>query len=836
MIKFIFRERSDERKYSNTIWMHVVLLILLISFQQLVPLGSGNLFGTEGDWYTQHVAIAETIRQAMLDSGKWIPQYVLLGGGSSIYDFSYYGVLRPDILISCLFPEIEMKYFISGYALLGIYVSGILCYFWLKKNRISPWFSFVGSVLFASSSCFYHSQHQIMFVNYMPFLILALWGVQRVLEEEKSGLLMTSLLFIYLHSFYYSPSCLCVVGIFSLYHIWNCRKEKDSREVWIKGIRKLFAAVLISMGLAMILLLPTALNLLSTTKDAGRFAKETLKIVDLSAEGLLYHPYGCGLTILVLYCMFLNLYQKKKRFWTGTLLICMLLPVVSLVLNCFLYARAKILIPFMPLLVFFTVDTLWVLWKGKYVHKPGILLICLIPAFFSEWNNLLIVDVLILGMWIYFQQSKMKKLQKHQVKKITFGLCLLVPTLLSFEVSKSNSKIEAKDERQSWVKNVNTEAYSSDHLYRFDVNTAGLTNCNLTKDHLNRVSMYSSITNNRYAEFFYDTMKNAISYNNRVALVAGNNPCFQYFMGIKYSLRQIDGKYVIEEKENVLPICYGTANLISQKMYETLDFPNTIEALCTGAVVAGNVETKNFESYFVKEDLDSFFADDEVQRILKLNGEQKEQFSLKLAQTLTDKILILQFQVDSLNGGQVDISINGTNNKLSAETAPYPNDNHTFTYFFETGEKMEKLMVEASKGKYEITDLKIYTIDQKYMVHNNVTIPECVDETDEDGDRIYGMEKADVVFEGKIDMEEDGYFITSFPYKDGYQIFIDGRKIGAEIVNTAFLGFPVTEGKHEIGIYYEAPGYIEGQVITVLSSVLYFGVLLNEKCKRSIRK
>lgn len=149
---------------------------------------------------------------------------------------------------------------------------------------------------------------------------------------------------------------------------------------------------------------------------------------------------------------------------------------------------------------------------------------------------------------------------------------------------------------------------------------------------------------------------------------------------------------------------------------------------------------------------------------------------------------------------------------------------------------MEKLMVEASKGKYEITDLKIYTIDQKYMVHNNVTIPECVDETDEDGDRIYGMEKADVVFEGKIDMEEDGYFITSFPYKDGYQIFIDGRKIGAEIVNTAFLGFPITEGKHEIGIYYEAPGYIEGQVITVLSSILYFGVLLNEKCKRSIRK
>lgn len=809
----------------NLKWVHIIFLILLISFQQLMPLGLGKLFGTEGDWYTQHVPIGETLRQAMLESGKLLPQHLFLGGGSSIYDFSYYGVLRPDILISCLFPEIEMKYFISGYALFEIYAGGILCYFWLKKNRISSWFSFIGSVLLASSACFYHGQHQIMFVNYMPFLILALWGVQRVLEEEKSGLLMTSLLLICLHSFYYAPACLCVAGIFSIYLILKYRQEGYSREVLIKRAGKLFAAVLISIGLAMILLLPTGLNLLSTTKDAGSFAREPLKVVDLTAEGLLYHPYGCGLTILVLYCMLLKLYQKKDRFLAGVLLICMLLPAVSLVLNGFLYARAKILIPFMPLLVLLCADTLWKLWKGKYEHKPFLIIICLIPVFFSEWKYLIIVDVLILLLWIYCQQSGIGIFQQYQVKRIAFGLCLLVPILLSVGVNKSDSKIAENDQRQDWFQELETEGYSSDNLYRFDVNANALTNCNLTKGNLNRVSMYSSITNDKYAEFFYDTMKNAISCNNRVALVAGNNPCFRYFMGIKYWLTKVDGKYVVQENEDVLPICYGTSNLISQNTYETLEFPNTIEALCTGAVVSGEAETKNFEPHFIEETIESFFTDHGAQKILELNGGQKEKFTLKLEQKLSDKILILQFQVESLDGGQVVISINGTKNKLSAETAPYPNENHTFTYIFETGEEMEELIVEASRGNYKITNFKIYTVDQKYMVHENITIPESIKEV-----------ATDIVFAGSIEMEEDGYFITSYPYKKGYHVFMDGIEIEAEVVNTAFLGFQISEGKHEISIYYEAPGYKEGRTITVLSVALYLGILVNEKRKRNVRK
>ena len=72
-------------------------------------------------------------------------------------------------------------------------------------------------------------------------------------------------------------------------------------------------AVICAVGMAAVLLLPAALDILSTEKDAGSFAEEQISVIDLSLEGLLYSAYGCGLTLLVLYGLLLALWDKKKR-------------------------------------------------------------------------------------------------------------------------------------------------------------------------------------------------------------------------------------------------------------------------------------------------------------------------------------------------------------------------------------------------------------------------------------------------------------------------------------------------------------------------------------------
>lgn len=78
-------------------------------------------------------------------------------------------------------------------------------------------------------------------------------------------------------------------------------------------------------------------------------------------------------------------------------------------------------------------------------------------------------------------------------------------------------------------------------------------------------------------------------------------------------------------------------------------------------------------------------------------------------------------------------------------------------------------------------------------------------------------------------MSRDGYFITSFPYRDGYEITVDGQAVSPELVNTAFLGFPLKSGHHEIKIAFEAPGFALGRAVSLISAALMLAVMIMEK-------
>ena len=199
--------------------------LLLSCLALLLALGPaavrGEFFGYGSDWLSQHLPLAETLRSAMLDSGRLLPLYLHLGGGSSVYDFAYYGLLRPDVLLGCLFPQVGMEYLLAGYSLAGIVLGTNLLFWWLRRRlRSEPSgarAAAFAAVLYAAATCLFHAHNQLMFVNYLPFLILTLIGIDRMAEQGKGAWLVTSgLSLVYLHSFYYSISCLAVCGIYAI--------------------------------------------------------------------------------------------------------------------------------------------------------------------------------------------------------------------------------------------------------------------------------------------------------------------------------------------------------------------------------------------------------------------------------------------------------------------------------------------------------------------------------------------------------------------------------------------------------------------------------------------
>ena len=306
------------------IW-HLVLTILCLALNLGPALLSGSFFGYGSDWISQHLPLAESLRQAMLQSGRLIPLYMELGGGTSIYDFAYYGLLRPDILLGCLLPNVGMEYILAGYSLAELVLGTNLMFRWLYHQGKNEKAAAAATVIFLAATCFYHAHNQLMFVNYIPFLILTLIGIDIMAQNGKGGLVTAGLVLIYFHSFYYAISCLAVCMLY----VVHVSMRKSSAGTFQSSNRHFFLKflfyVVLSIGIGAVLLLPSGLDILSGGKDGGAFAKQDISIVDFALQGMLYSGYGMGVTLLALYCVLNGLTQKKTRFLAVSVLVAALL-------------------------------------------------------------------------------------------------------------------------------------------------------------------------------------------------------------------------------------------------------------------------------------------------------------------------------------------------------------------------------------------------------------------------------------------------------------------------------------------------------------------------------
>ena len=66
----------------------------------------GKVFGANVDWISQHSVLPEYFRQQFYDTGQLFPEFAAnIGGGQNIYNFSYYGLYSPLILLPALFEN-----------------------------------------------------------------------------------------------------------------------------------------------------------------------------------------------------------------------------------------------------------------------------------------------------------------------------------------------------------------------------------------------------------------------------------------------------------------------------------------------------------------------------------------------------------------------------------------------------------------------------------------------------------------------------------------------------------------------------------------------------------
>ena len=815
------------------------LIILFLVFLLIFHLNNPDCYyGSTTDWLTQHVTIPEYLRNLFYQTKQLLPNFAPhLGGGVNIYYLSYYGLFSPIVLLSYLFPSISMITYIQLASIAMTILSIILFYHFIRTKYDSN-ISFLATLVFIGASPItFHSHRHLMFVNYMPFLILALIGVERYFDKQKSGLLIISVFLLIMCSYFYSVGSLFCITLYAIYYYM--KKNKLTFKNFLRAGIKFCLPIITSILMAMIILLPTLYVILTGRNDTNvTIDLTTLLLPGFHSGYVLYGNYGMGLTSIFFIALADHLIRKDKtkRYLAIIFLLIIIFPIFVYVLNGGMYIDAKVLIPFLPLACYMIADTLKELFDNKNCGKiviVGFIFGILTVIFKQELDmNFFLIDFIIITLTILLFK-----------RKYLFTICLIGLVIFNCYNSNNSDEFVTKASLMSNKKIHETIKNNKihDRNYRFSDTTDHLYRINKVYNmDQYKTSIYSSTVPLNYQNFYFHTFYNA-NPNRNLSMMGDNlNIFFQYYMAGRYiaGKKGLVGyeksKERIYENKDVYPLGYVNHNLMSNKQYSLLSYPDNIEALVKYSIV-DKADEVDFNSHMDKLDLQSEVVEKDKVKLKTekdkkiINSEEDGSLSVKLDNDKY-KILLIRFKVlqdQSCSEGDMRITINGVKNILTCHEWKYHNNNFVFNYVISSNEVIDKLDLTFNKGINEIADEEVYGFDYD----NLKNLSHDVDKLEID----YDLSKGDRIV-GDIDVKEDGYFQMSIPYDEGFKIKVDDKNQPIEKVDTAFIGFKLNKGKHHIEIDYEASMRKVSLVLSGIGMLLLLFQLILEKNKRVKKK
>ena len=829
-----------------------LLLTGLTLFFCRMFVGRYGIFGAKVDWLSQHSVLPDYFRQQFYATGKLFPEFAAnLGGGQNIYHFAYYGLYSPLILPSYLLPFVKMSDYIMAVSITGLTASVLLFYYWLKSRKTDTGTAFILSLMFLlAGPMIGQYSGQIMFVDYMPFLCLALIGVDRYFEQEKSGLFTVSVFLMIMTSFYFSIGGMLSLVLYGLHRYFE---QREGNRVTVRSFLRDGLCFVRSMILAVLMsgffLVPTALALTGGRSKEQNISFASFFIPQITVERFAYSIYGIGLTTLVITVLLTGLLYRKvyEKVLTYGCVIVLVIPVFAYLLNGGLYIRDKVFIPFLPLLCYLISIYLEKCRKRELSFIAGIVPYIITTIFVyiarnqfvskgigkSIWKVLLAESILFLICYVLY--CAMKRYHKETKEILMLALpsviCLAV-TMNTFYQMKPDRYVSRKlyrdvtgeQNRQAIKEALKDDAgyYRTEQMGSDDENAADLNR--IWDVDQNITSIYSSAYNPDYQTFRQKTFGLEEPFRNGMMQSVSKNPVFQRMMGVRYIVSDSDvpgytlvkkcGTTGIYQNKDAAPVMYATDRVMTEEEYKKLAFPYNQTAFLEYAVVGEHTES-------LDQNIMTAYAPVSLKMDNNRTTGGAEQKTMQ--QEGKKQILFLRFRVDNAHPNKdVAVWINGIRNKLSAKDHVYYNENKIFTYAVPLKDGEDNISVTFGKGKYRLRHVQAYL----------GSLPERSELLYQSEIQVDKKQTEDNVIQGTIRVKKDGWFITSIPYDKHFKIYIDGKETEIQKVNTAFLGCKIESGNHELKIIYHAPGTTTGKVLSLIGIAGFVLVLVQEKRKQ----
>ena len=784
--------KKNLKKIYKDILINIIFIITYFIIYFIVTKNGKYIFAAKMDFDIQHYVIPEYLREVFFSTNKILPNFAFnLGSGTNIYNLAYYGLLNPIVLISYLLPKIKMLNYIIISMRIVVLSSTSLMYFYLRKNKYSYKISFICAFLFlCSSPLIFHTHRHIMFIDYLPFLLLGFFGIDKYIEKKKSFLLIISVILIILTSYFFSISSLVVLTLLGIYKYLKNNKKSKIKDIFnfTKGLILRFIPAILTTS---ILIIPTALALLNGrgSNTGTNFIKDLIT----PKNYLLYDTYSIGLTsislISIIYLIFKG--KKENKFLSIIILLCSIISIPALILNGFLYVNGKVFIAFIPLVIIIIAEFLnTVIPKIKH-------------------NNIIIMYLII----------------------SSFLICIYVNQ--KDELVESNAEFLKVEEEYN--NKINKNIKQDNDIYRIKTDTLGKEYINkVTNIHEYKTSSYLSSNNQLYNNTYKKIFENPLPVRNSLMITSSDNILFEIFSGEKYKFTKNEYSNIynkidkfndinIYRNDLVLPIGYATNKNININDYNKLKYPDNVVNLLGTKISKEKTNTKIKLSNTIPNNYKLVESNKITYKKTSDGYEVKSKdngtLTLTTDEQLDNKLLFISFELsDRYNCMYQDLSITINNNKntLTCKNWKYYNDNKIFNYILTEN---NNLQIKFTKGKYKIHNIKLYTLDYNQIIDINKDItPMIIEKKNSSSD----------IITGKIKLLKDSYFNLSIPYDKNFVIKINNKTIEYEKTNIGYIGFNLKKGNHKIEITYKPQGKTPGIYLSIIGLILIIITVIYE--------
>lgn len=718
-------------------------LIPIILFFILILLLTNNKYFFLNN--LEYSNITNIFRTMFYDTKDLLPDYIYnLNNGTPIYSLTYYGFLSPITVLSYFFPNTNMITYLTITTIITVIISTILLYVFLRKQKMSSEISLLSTLFFITSASISLNSHtHIAFINYFPFLILALFGVDKKLNDNKGILLTISMFFITMTSVHFTIPSIVTILTYSIYK-YLCNMKKVTLKTFLKMLMSILTPIIIALFISAIVTIPT---IVTNIIEGNKTITEIFKIHNQNPY--IYSQYGLGLPLIVIISA-INFIKNKKEN--------MFLSIILIFITIIPYFNSFNIIPLLPLYIFLIANFLKDLFNHEVNYKKiiPILLIISILIIISKYQTKYYIYDLLITLIIIFTYELFNKKQLIIIPTIIFA-SLLCYSINTNEISITKYLYNENTNNIETVLNKLTD-YDKTIYHTYNELDNGYNLYNNTK----------YFSNNTNQDIF-----NLIKYNNKYIItnketLHGYEEIYNDSNGIR-----------IYKNENVLPFGYASSNIMNYEDYNKLDYFKQKEALLNVILL----DQKSNNDY-VSDIKPTNITIKDIFKTNKLDITKDTTIIYELPKKYKNKIILISLDVSSKDESIIkinNVSNNTKDNKL---------------YYIISEEELNELYIHLPKNTYTISNLEISYLDPAHIENINSNIDKLViDHNNSKGDTL----------QGTIEVTKDSYLTLLLPYKKGFNIYVDGELTEYQETNNNNIGLPIKTGIHDIEIEYQVP-------------------------------